>query len=547
MYLTRVLLFSVLSLQQIANSTQKLKVLSPEVLSNELPEKLGFVPAHYGDMPYGSTLVGYLHASNSLDGCSSINHIESYDDYDNQPIQIVNRGNCSFLTKSLHAQHAGAKMLIVVNDSDEIDYDPVTGNAHKESKLKIPTIFVSKAVGEKLLNFVSGDLTDQKKSVILEFTLPIPVTDVVNLDVVLTAVDNSAIEFVANFREQVEHLGDKLNMELLWYHDSIDKSNFTADELKAVCLDSNPEACLTDVKSPIEVLRTQEFLSCAYHVQENTKFLEFLDIYNTRCLSKGITIMVDKVQKTTSTSICTCPDGTYAPIVNNNVNDCKLNKNVDHKCHGGKITGCKESNNFGATQVFCPYRNDDKNERRVVGTEECAILAHGEFIQKKLDRENQYGKVNLDQSHKDSKTNKECYQKPAKKHELFLKTQSKINKAGVYVHPTALINGKAIYGSLNTENVFNAICEAFIDPPTICTFVKNKYHMSEEIGDQIKSHANHLYGFWIANCLTLLVIFCCAGAIFYFVFKKMYKNVISHQIDGMVRDTMANYSRIDDV
>jgi len=51
-------------------------------------------------------------------------------------------------------------MLIVVNDSDEIDYDPVTGNAHKESKLKIPTIFVSKAVGEKLLNFVSGDLTD---------------------------------------------------------------------------------------------------------------------------------------------------------------------------------------------------------------------------------------------------------------------------------------------------------------------------------------------------------------------------------------------------
>ena len=60
--------------------------MSPEVLSNELPEKLGFVPAHYGDMPYGSTLVGYLHASNSLDGCSSINHIESYDDYDNQPI-----------------------------------------------------------------------------------------------------------------------------------------------------------------------------------------------------------------------------------------------------------------------------------------------------------------------------------------------------------------------------------------------------------------------------------------------------------------------------
>lgn len=438
-------------------------------------------------------------------------------------------------------------MLIVVNDSDEIDYDPVTGNAHKESKLKIPTIFVSKAVGEKLLNFVSGDLTDQKKSVILEFTLPIPATDVVNLDVVLSAVDKTAIEFVANFRSHVKHLGDKLNMELLWYHDPIDKSNFNEDELKAVCLESNPEACLTDVVSPIEVLRTQEFLSCAYEHKDNTKFLEFLQIYNDRCLTNGMTEFKDNVLKNAWTSTCTCPDGSSAQVVVNKEN-CMLNKNLDHNCLGGEIGGCRELSKFtGASQIFCAYRTNGKSDHRVVGTEDCAVLAHEEFIQKKVDRENQYGKIGIDKSHKDSEMNKKCYKKPAKKHELFLKTQAKINKAGVYVHPTALINGKAIYGSLNSENVFNAICEAFIDPPTICTFVKNKYHLSEEIGDQIKSHANHLYGFWVANCLTLLVIFCCAGAIFYFVFKKMYKNVISHQIDGMVRDTMANYSRIDDV
>lgn len=157
-----------------------------------------------------------------------------------------------------------------------------------------------------------------------------------------------------------------------------------------------------------------------------------------------------------------------------------------------------------------------------------------------------YSAIGLDKSQKDSDVNLKCA-KTTKRHQLFAKTQSKIKKAGVYTHPTALVNGRAIYGSLSNENVFNAICEAFLDPPTICTKVKNKYHMSEELGNQIKSHASHLFSFWIANVLTLIIIFCCAGALFYFVFKKMYKNVISHQIDGMVRDQMANYSKIDDL
>ena len=90
---------------------------------------------------------------------------------------------------------------------------------HKEAKIKIPTIFVSKVVGEKLFNFVSGEMNDVKKSVILEFTLPIPATDVVNLGVVMTAIDKTAVQFIAYFREHVKHLDSKLNLELIWYHD----------------------------------------------------------------------------------------------------------------------------------------------------------------------------------------------------------------------------------------------------------------------------------------------------------------------------------------
>jgi len=37
----------------------------------------------------------------------------------------------------------------------------------------------------------------------------------------------------------------------------------------------------------------------------------------------------------------------------------------------------------------------------------------------------------------------------------------KIMRAGVHTHPTLIINGKAVYGSLSAENAFNAVCEAF--------------------------------------------------------------------------------------
>lgn len=39
---------------------------------------------------------------------------------------------------------------------------------------------------------------------------------------------------------------------------------------------------------------------------------------------------------------------------------------------------------------------------------------------------------------------------------------------GLVSHPVAYVNGKIIQGSLNSENIFSAICEAFMDPPAMC-------------------------------------------------------------------------------
>jgi len=438
-------------------------------------------------------------------------------------------------------------MLIVVNDTDEIDYDPVSGNAHKEAKLRIPTIFVSKSVGDKLMNFVSGDLTDQKKSVILEFTLPLPTTDVVKLGFVLSAIDKKAITLISNFREQVKHLDAKLEMEFLWWHDQINKSDYSQDELKRICLDENPEACLIDIESPHEVIKAQEFLECNLEHSERQDFLEYLEWYDNKCLNNKMAAFARHTKKDGWVATCSCGDGSQSALFVEE-ESCMKKSTTDINCRGGTIGTCTQFVNAEAsTDVYCPFREDEKNLHRVVHTHGCAKDAHDEYLKYKLTQKKMLDKVKSPKDHAKSDTNKKCLENQEKTHELFLKTQSKIKKAGVYVHPTVMINGKAIYGNLNAKNVFNAVCEAYLDPPAICAPVQDKYAMSEEIGQQIKSHSRRLTNFWIANVLTLLVIFMLAGAIFYFVFKKMYKNVISHQIDGMVRDTMASYNRIDDM
>jgi len=71
--------------------------------------------------------------------------------------------------------------------------------------------------------------------------------------------------------------------------------------------------------------------------------------------------------------------------------------------------------------------------------------------------------------------------------------------------------------------------------------------MNGKINELMISHSRKETHFWLSNILVLLVIFSLAGGCFYVIFKKMYKNIISTQIDSMVRDSVQNYRRIDEI
>ncbi len=68
--------------------------------------------ANIGIVPYGHTIIGNLWLDKeNLDGCKEYGKVfdGSWDpDTDPSPIVLVERGQCSFVTKIRNAEHAGA-------------------------------------------------------------------------------------------------------------------------------------------------------------------------------------------------------------------------------------------------------------------------------------------------------------------------------------------------------------------------------------------------------------------------------------------------------
>ena len=124
--------------------------------------------------------------STATDGCSSLQNSSEI----NNKIAIIDRGECYFAEKTVNAQNAGAKLLIIVNN----ETDPLlTGMSAPNdgsvdiSKINIPTIQISLADGnhlKSLLNSQNVELSVKKTVSVAEGYTIVPGTFYIN-DVVV--------------------------------------------------------------------------------------------------------------------------------------------------------------------------------------------------------------------------------------------------------------------------------------------------------------------------------------------------------------------------
>ena len=89
------------------------------------------------------------------DGCSTLSNSGSI----SGKIAVVDRGACYFATKTVNAQAAGAKLLIIINNVDgpPVGMSAPTDGSVDLSSINIPTIMISRADGNTLRNLMKNN------------------------------------------------------------------------------------------------------------------------------------------------------------------------------------------------------------------------------------------------------------------------------------------------------------------------------------------------------------------------------------------------------
>ena len=82
---------------------------------------------------------------------------------------MVERGNCTFVSKARYAELATAKMLIVIDDIEEKSESVVMVEDGHGNEIYIPTILIRKEDGELFKSYISdGDKVELLVSFVLK-------------------------------------------------------------------------------------------------------------------------------------------------------------------------------------------------------------------------------------------------------------------------------------------------------------------------------------------------------------------------------------------
>lgn len=82
---------------------------------------------------------------------------------------LVDRGNCSFVTKVRNAERAGASLVVVVDDREENITNVIMGDDGTGTGIRIPSMLIGKDSGRILKDFTVT--SDTAATLSAEFTI----------------------------------------------------------------------------------------------------------------------------------------------------------------------------------------------------------------------------------------------------------------------------------------------------------------------------------------------------------------------------------------
>jgi hypothetical protein len=233
----------------------------PTDLAEQYPTGVNERPAMFGDPTFGREfgISGLLvhAAAGDLNGCEGF----SKENVSQWPatgsvIVMVNRGNCTFVTKVRHAQEAGARACVVVDNQDEAGI-PLMADDGTGGDIKIPAMLIHKADGLKIQQYMNT-----RVSVTLSWNIPHP-DNRVEWDVWTSSDDFLAVDFKSQFGKVAEALS---NNSLMTPHYSFE--------------DGEAYGCVTEQESDgCKKMCTNGGRYCIVHpAQDNIEGLEGLQV-----------------------------------------------------------------------------------------------------------------------------------------------------------------------------------------------------------------------------------------------------------------------------
>ena len=85
---------------------------------------------------------------------------------------LLDRGNCSFVTKVRNAERAGASLVVVIDDREENITNVIMGDDGTGMGIRIPAMLIGKDTGKILKDFAVT--SDTKVTLSAEFTIQNP-------------------------------------------------------------------------------------------------------------------------------------------------------------------------------------------------------------------------------------------------------------------------------------------------------------------------------------------------------------------------------------
>lgn len=194
---------------QTNQERSSLRINQPQTLAKEFPNGVTETPAMFGIPSYshGSSITGILvyPQPQDLEGCYAIDKSHSRTPWPTEGIVIVivDRGNCTFVTKIRHCEQVGANAAIIIDNIDE-DRIPYMADDGSGGSLTIPSMLIRKKDGLKIKNAMA------KGSVVVTLSWNLNHPDnVVEWEFWTSANDDVGLGFKKSFKQAIEALGNQ--------------------------------------------------------------------------------------------------------------------------------------------------------------------------------------------------------------------------------------------------------------------------------------------------------------------------------------------------